>query len=77
MSNRHNAGTKFELAKHDDAFVNGNLERVYFEIREYEKQSQEILVDSGKANPRKPKGESIDEVLAKARRRLGRNERER
>jgi hypothetical protein len=51
----------------DDAFANGDYERVYNEIRENEKQAKEVLVNFEKANPGQLKGENIDKILEQAR----------
>ena len=52
----------------DDAFLSGDYERAYNEIRENEKQAKEILVAFDKAYPGELKGENISTILEQARR---------
>jgi len=51
----------------DDAFADGDYERVYREIRDGEKQVKEMLVDFDKAYPGELKGESINTIIEKAK----------
>jgi len=51
----------------DDAFENGDYEKVYHEIRESEKESKEILLNFDEAYPGELKGENIGTILEKAR----------
>jgi hypothetical protein len=61
----------------NDAFTDGDYERVYREIRENEKQAKGMLVDFDKAYPGELKSENIDTVLEQARRKRRRDDRER
>jgi len=58
----------------NDAFSDGDYERVYNEIRENEKQAKEILVDFDKAYPGELKSENIDAIIEKARQKRSRSE---
>ena len=51
----------------DEAFTDGDYEGAYKKIRENEAQARDILLDFDKTNPGELKGESIDEVLRRAR----------
>ena len=51
----------------DDAFADGDYERAYREIRESEKQAQDILLDFDKNYPGELKGENIDVILERVR----------
>ncbi|HBN85013.1 MAG TPA: hypothetical protein DDZ89_14355 [Clostridiales bacterium] len=51
----------------DDAFENGDYERVYRELRESEKKSEEMLLQFNQAYPGELKGENIGTILEKAR----------
>ena len=51
----------------DDAFTDGDYERVYREISENEKEVKEILVDFDKAYPSELKGENINAIIEKAK----------
>ena len=51
----------------DDAFADGDYERVYNEIRENEKQAKDVLLDFDKSNQGQLKGENIDAILEQAR----------
>ena len=57
----------------DDAFTNGEYDKVYRELRESEKESKEALLEFDHAYPGEVKGESISTVLERARQK--RNER--
>ena len=61
----------------DDAFTDGDYERVYREIRENEKQSKEILLDFEKDYPNTLKEENIGSILEKAKQRRQRDRDER
>jgi len=58
----------------DDAFINGDFERVFNEIRESEKQAKDILLDFNKSYPSELKGENIDFILEQARRKKQQND---
>jgi len=51
----------------DDAFVSGDYDRVYQDIRKSEKQSKEILLDFVQDYPNTLKEEKIDTVLEQAK----------
>jgi hypothetical protein len=53
----------------DDAYTDGDYERVYREIRESEKQSKEILLDFENDYPNALKEENIGSILEKAKQR--------
>lgn len=61
----------------DDAFSDGDYERVFKEIRENEKQSKDILLDFDKAYPGELKGETIDTILEQARQKRKKDDSER
>jgi len=51
----------------NDAFTNGDYERVYRELRESEKESKEALLKFDQAYPGELKGENINTILERAR----------
>jgi len=51
----------------DDAFTNGDYERVYREVRVSERKAKDILIGFERRYPKTLKEEDIDEVLKKAR----------
>ncbi len=61
----------------NDAFSDGDYERVYREIRENEKQAKDMLVDFDKAYPGELKSENINAILERARKKQRKDDRER
>jgi hypothetical protein len=50
----------------DDAYRNGDFEKVYDEIREHEKQARQAAVDFGKDSPVVSNHENIDIIIRMA-----------
>jgi len=55
----------------DDAFSDGDYEKAYREIRENQKQAKEMLLDFDIAYPGELKGENINAIIEKAKRKHG------
>jgi len=58
---------KISLKLINDIFAESDYERAYNEIRENEKLARDVLLEFDRASPGELKGESIDDILARAR----------
>ena len=61
----------------ENAFKNGDYEKVYRELLESEKESKEVLLNFDKDYPGELKGENINTILEKARQKRKKDDRER
>ena len=61
----------------DDAFSDGDYEGAYKKIRKNEKQAKEILIDFDQAHQGAMKGENINVILERVRRKRKKDDMER